>query len=89
MELINKLYMSGELFVIVILSLILLLHGTIIEVPPPLHLIVNYHSRIWQLIILLTVLFAFTWSPTVGILTAAIYLMYILDMETLLQPIKV
>ena len=50
--------------------------------------IVNYNSYIWQLILLLLVIASAMWSKYVGILMAAVYLLYVLDMDTLIAPIN-
>ena len=89
MDLLYKIDKSLRLFVSVILFGILLLNGTLMEAVIPPNLVINYSSRIWQILSLVIVLLAGFWCPTVGILAGGIYLMYMLDMETLTKPIKV
>jgi hypothetical protein len=87
MNIIEKLNYSLELFVVFFLAALLLFNGTLFEVQMPYATVVNYNSYVWQLILLLMVIAAAAWSKYVGVLVAALYLLYVLDMDTLITPI--
>jgi hypothetical protein len=85
MEIINKLEYSFELVLIILLALILLYNSTLFEEIFPPNIIINYNSRIWHLLLLLLVLSSYIWSKKVGVLLLGLYILYILDMDTLIN----
>lgn len=85
MELLNKIDYSFELVFIILIALILIYNSTLFEELFPPNTIINYNSRIWHLLLLLLVLSSYVWSNKVGILASALYILYILDMDTLIN----
>ncbi len=85
MEIINKLEYSFELVLIILLALILLYNSTLFEEIFPPNIIINYNSRVWHLLLLLIVLSSYIWSKKVGVLLLGLYILYILDMDTLIN----
>lgn len=85
MDLLNKLDYSFELVFVILIALILLYNSTLFEELFPPNTIISYNSRIWHLLLLLLVLSSYIWSNKVGILASALYILYILDMDTLIN----
>jgi hypothetical protein len=85
MDIINKLEYSFELVLVILLALILIYNSTLFEEIFPPNTIINYNSRIWHLLLLLIVLSSYLWSNKVGILLLGLYILYILDMDTLIN----
>lgn len=77
-----------KIIVIIALVFYVITASTVFEVEYPHKLIELYTHPWWRLLLVILIIFAWRWSPLVGILVAAVVFFYLHDMYILLSKDK-